>query len=121
MKKSDFLALVVGVVGVLVFGVGLCMCLLPEWNAFSQGVIVTAVGAAALLVLVIVRSVKAGKKFRINWKLTGKVLFGVIGTLVLGVGLCMILVWEKMLLGILVGAAGIVLLLCLIPMCIGLK
>ena len=35
--------------------------------------------------------------------------------------MCLILVWNRMLLGILVGMAGIILLLCLIPMCLGLK
>ena len=35
--------------------------------------------------------------------------------------MCMIMVWNLMLPGILVGIVGIVLLLCLIPMCIGLK
>jgi len=37
------------------------------------------------------------------------------------VGMCLIMVWNLMLPGILVGIAGIVMLLCLIPMCIGLK
>lgn len=41
--------------------------------------------------------------------------------LVLGVGMCMILVWNLLLPGILVGILGIVLLLMLIPMCLGLK
>ena len=35
--------------------------------------------------------------------------------------MCMIMVWNLMLPGILVGVVGIVMLLCLIPMCIGLK
>ena len=48
-------------------------------------------------------------------------LFGIFGALVLGVGMCMILVWNLMLPGILVGILGIVLLLCLIPMFLGLK
>ena len=121
MKKTDFIALVLGVVGGLLFSVGMCMCLLPEWNAFSQGVVVTAVGAVILLALVIVRCIKSGKKVKINWKLTGKVLFGTLGALVLGLGMCMIMVWNMMLWGILVGIVGIVLLMCLIPMCIGLK
>ena len=41
--------------------------------------------------------------------------------LILGVGMCMIMVWNLMLPGILVGIVGIVLLLMLIPMCLGLK
>lgn len=121
MKKSDFMSLVVGVVGGLLFSIGLCMCLLPEWNAFTAGVVTTAAGGILLLALVIARCAKAGKKIRINWKLTGKIAFGTLGALVLGVGMCMILVWEMMLLGIAIGVVGIVLLLCLIPMCVGLK
>ena len=121
MKKSDFITLVLGVVGGLLFGVGMCMCLLPEWNLFNQGVVAAAIGAVVLLALVIVRSVKAGKKFKINWKLTGKILFGTLGALVLGLGMCMIMVWNMMFQGIIVGIVGIVLLLCLIPMCVGLK
>ena len=122
MKKNDFITLVIGVVGGLLFSIGLCMCLLPEWNAFQEGVIVTAIGAIVLLVLAIVLRVKSGKPAKkVNWKLVGKIAFGVIGALVLGAGMCMIMVWDMMLWGILVGIVGIVLLLCLIPMFVGLK
>ena len=51
MKKKDFVRLVLGVVGALLFSVGLCMCLLPEWDAFREGVAVTAAGGAVLLIL----------------------------------------------------------------------
>lgn len=121
MKKSTFFNLIVGVVGGLLFSLGMCMCLLPEWNAFQVGVVCTAVGAVILLIQAIVAWVRSGRKLKINWKLTGKVLFGVLGALVLGAGMCMILVWNLMLPGIAVGIVGIVLLLCLIPMFLGLK
>lgn len=122
MKKSAFLNLVAGVIGGLLFSLGMCMCLLPEWNAFTPGVIVTAVGAAVLLALAITLRVKSGKPVRkTNWKLVGKIAFAVFGALVLGLGMCMIMVWNMMLVGILVGVVGIVLLLCLIPMFVGLK
>ncbi len=121
MKKTDFITLLLGVVGGLLFSIGMCMCLLPEWNAFQSGVVVTALGAAILLILVVIRSARSGKKLKINWRLTGKVLFGVLAALVLGVGMCMVLVWDMMLPGIAVGVVGIILLLCLIPMCVGLK
>ena len=49
------------------------------------------------------------------------ITLGVIGCLLLGVGMCCTMVWEQMLVGILVGAVGILLLLCLIPLCRGLK
>ena len=95
MKKSDFISLVIGVAGVLLFGVGMCMCLLPECNAFDQGLVVAAIGAVILLVLAIVSYVRSGKKSKINWRLTGKVLFGTVGALVLGLGMCMIMVWNR--------------------------
>lgn len=66
MKKSDFITLVIGVVGVLLFGVGMCMCLLPECNAFDQGLVVAAIGAVILLVLAIVSYVRSGKKSRLT-------------------------------------------------------
>ena len=46
---------------------------------------------------------------------------GVVSALVLGVGMCFVLVWEQLLLGIAIGVAGIVMLLMLIPMFVGLK
>ena len=122
MKKNQFIALLVGTVGGLLFSIGLCMCLLPEWNAFTEGVVVTAAGAAALIALAIVSRVNSGKKGKpIRWKVVGKVAYGTLSALILGVGMCLIMVWNLMLPGLLVGIAGIVMLLFLIPMCIGLK
>lgn len=121
MKKKNFIMLVLGVIGGMLFSIGLCMCLVPEWNAFQPGVVVTAIGLVVLLVLLAValKGKKAGKP--INWKLVGKVSFGVLGALVMGIGMSMIMVWNLMLPGILVGIVGIVMLLMLIPMFLGLK
>ena len=59
---------------------------------------------------------------KVNAKVVGKVVYGVISSLVLGLGMSMVMVFEgMMLLGIVVGIVGIVMLLFLIPMCIGLK
>ncbi len=121
MKKSTFVNLLLGTVGGLLFAIGICMCLLPEWNAFQSGVTVTAVGGLVLLVLGIVSWMRSGKKWKLNWKLMGKIAYGTTATLVLGVGMCLILVWQQMLIGILVGVAGIVMLLFLLPMCVGFQ
>ena len=121
MKKSTFFNLIIVTIGGLLFALGMCMCLLPEWNAFKIGVVCTAVGFASLLVQSVVAWLRSGRKIKINWKIAAKVLYGVFAALVLGVGMCMILVWNLMLPGILVGILGIVLLLMLIPMFLGLK
>ncbi len=121
MKKHHFVMLVLGTVGGLLFALGMCMCLLPEWNAFQPGVAVTAAGAILLLALGITAWVRSGKKLSFNWKLIGKIAYGTFATLVLGVGMCMIMVFNLMIPGIIVGIVGIVLVLCLIPMCLGLK
>ena len=121
MKKSAFVNLVVGSVSGLLFALGMCMCLLPEWNAFSIGTVCTGIGFTVLVIQGIIAWVRSGRKLRVNWKVAGRVLYGIFASLVLGVGMCLILVWNRMLLGILVGMAGIILLLCLIPLCLGLK
>lgn len=121
MKKQTFISILAGTVGGLLFSLGMCMCLLPEWNAFKQGVICAAIGGVLLLILGIISFIKSGKKIHFNFKTIGKVLFGILGALVLGVGMAMIMVWNMMLWGIVVGIVGIVLLICLVPMCIGFK
>jgi len=123
MKKENFISLVLGTIGGLLFALGMCMCLLPEWNAFDKGVITGAVGAVILLAMLIVRRRMLGKPaLKPNVKTVGAVVLGVAGALVLGLGMCMTMVWDGMLIwGIVIGVAGIALLLCLIPLCIGLK
>ena len=121
MKKSTYVNLIIGTIGGLLFALGMCMCLLPEWNAFELGLICTAIGGATLLIQSVVAWLRSGRKIKINWKIADKVFYGVFATLVLGIGMCMILVWNLMVPGIAVGIFGILLLLMLIPMCLGLK
>lgn len=123
MKKKDFLFLLLTTVAGLMFALGMCMCLVPEWNLFKPGVVVTGLGLLALMVVALAAWIRAGKPVaRINWALTGKIAYGVVSTLVLGAGMSMILVFENLLLpGMIVGVVGIVMLLCLIPLCKGLK
>ena len=122
MKKKNFVSLVMGTVGGILFALGLCMCMLPQWNAFTQGVVVSAVGAVVLLAMLVVRRKMEGKPaVRLNGKAVATVLLGVVGALVLGVGMCMVMVWNMLMWGIVVGIVGIVLLICLIPLCRGLQ
>ncbi|MBQ9766538.1 MAG: hypothetical protein IJW37_00340 [Lachnospiraceae bacterium] len=123
MEKKHFITLLMTVIGGMLFSLGMCMCLLPEWGMFNQGLVVGAIGAVELLVTLFVYRKLAGKKpMKINAKLVGKVLYGMFAAIVFGLGMCMVMVFEGMMIwGILIGIIGIVLLLCLIPMCVGLK
>lgn len=123
MKKENYVTLVMGTIGGLIFALGMCMCLLPEWGVFNQGVVVTAIGAVVLLAMLIVRRKMVGKKpMKVNPKTVGKIVYGVISSLVFGTGMCMVMVFEGMMLwGIVVGIIGMGLLLGLIPMCLGIK
>ena len=123
MKKENFVTLILSTIGGILFAIGMCMCLLPEWNAFTQGVVMAAVGIIVLLVMLVVRRKMKGKPtIKVSGKAVRTVSLGIVGALVLGVGMCMTMVWEGLMVpGIIVGVIGIVLLLCLIPLCKGLK
>ena len=122
MKKKNFIAIIMGTIGGLLFALGMCMCLLPEWAAFKQGVVVAALGVIVLIAMALtVRKMSGKPAIKLNAKAIGTVVYGSIATIVLGVGMCMVMVWDMMLWGIIVGIIGIVLLLCLIPICKGLE
>ena len=123
MKKENFYTLIFCVIGGMLFALGMCMCLLPEWNAFTPGVVVAAIGAVVLIIMLITRHIMLGKPaVKVNGKTVGKIALGTVGALTLGVGMCMTMIWEGLMIwGIIVGIVGIVLLLCLIPLCAGLK
>jgi len=122
MKKSSFVAMIMGTIGGLLASVGMCMCLLPEWDAFTPGVVMGAIGFVVLLATVIVWRKMTGKTpVKLSGKTIGITLFGTIGALALGVGMCFTMVWSNIVLGILIGIVGIVMLLSLIPMTRGFK
>ena len=123
MTKKNFLFLVLTVAGGLLFALGMCMCLLPEWNAFRPGVAVTALGVLALLSIALTRWMTAGRPMpEINWEKVGKAAYCVVAALVLGTGMAMVMAFEGMMIpGILVGILGIVLGVGAIPVLKGLK
>lgn len=122
MKKSNFVAMILGTIGGILFALGMCMALIPEWNAFKPGIVMGVVGVVVLLAMVIIWRRMEGKA---PVKLSGKTivawLIGIVGALAPGVGMCLTMVWSHMVVGIIVGLVGIVLLLCLIPFIKGLK
>lgn len=122
MKKSSFVAMILGTIGGILFALGMCMALIPEWNAFRPGVVMGVIGVLVLVVMVLVwRKMEKKNPIRPSGKVIGTVLLGIVGALLLGVGMCLTMVWSNMILGIVIGIVGIVVLLCLIPLTKGLK
>ena len=122
MKKSTFVAMILGTIGGILFALGMCMALITEWNAFKPGVIMGVIGIVVLLIMVIVwRKMEHKAPIQVSGKTIGASLIGIVGALLLGVGMCLTMVWRHMGLGIVIGIAGIVVLLCLIPFIKGLK
>lgn len=122
MQKKNFVTLIMGTIGGILFAIGMCMGLLPEWNAFTPGVVLGVVGVVVLLAMLIVRRKMEGKPaIKLSGKALGTTALAIVGALALGVGMCMVMVWNMLIPGILVGIVGIILLLCLIPLVKGLK
>lgn len=122
MKKSTFVAMILGTIGGILFALGMCMALIPEWNAFWPGVMMGVIGAVILLLMGMVW-LRMEKKapVRLSGKTIGAICIGIVGALLLGVGMCLTMVWSNMVVGIMVGIVGIVVLLCLVPFIKGLK
>lgn len=122
MKKSSFVAFIMGNVSGVLFALGMCMALLPEWNAFMQGVILGGVGLVLGIITFIIWCKMENKSLpKINGKNLVRIIYAVIAVLILGVGMCLCLVWEQIIWGTLVGLLGIIMLIALIPMIKGIK
>lgn len=123
MKKENFITLIFGILGGMLFGLGMCMCMLPEWGMFQEGILIGIAGLAVLFILLAARRKMQGKApIKVSPKAIGITLFGILGALVFGAGLCMTMVWDGLMFqGIIVGMVGILLLVCLIPLSRGWK
>lgn len=114
--------MVLGTVSGVLFALGMCMALIPEWNAFQPGIIFGCVGLVlGLITLIVWRRMEHKEPVRFSAKTVLTVIVGVVGALALGVGMCFSMVWGKMVMGIAIGLVGIIVLLCLIPLTKGIK
>lgn len=112
MKKDTLLEIILGTIGGLVFAMGMCMCLVTEWNMLKVGVGVALVGFIILLFIIpVYRKTHPRKKHGpVNWGLVLTWIIGVIGALIMGFGMSKIMVeGQKETTDIIVGmATGIV-------------
>lgn len=118
MKKETLLEIVLGTIGGLIFAIGMCMCLIQEWNLFNAGVVVTIIGFIILLCIIPVYRKSHPKKEHapINLGIVLTWVIGVIGALIMGFGMSRVMAdgasSSNMLVGIIVGVVG--LLICVL-------
>lgn len=100
-----------GTVGGLLLAIGMCMCLLPEWNAFVPGVVLAVIGAITLLAIWPVSRKASGKAFvHITGGYVAATLLGLIGAVALGIGLVNCLQTVTVF-GLAVGIVGLIFIL----------
>lgn len=119
MKKETLLEIILGTVGGLIFAIDMCMCLIPEWDLFVAGIIVTIIGFIVLLCIIPIYRKEHPKKVgnkKTDWGLVLTWTIGVIGALIMGFGMSKIMVGspEKMdmIIGMITGVVG--LLICVL-------
>ena len=121
MKKSNFIALILGTIGGIFFALGMCTALLPEWGMSGQGIAAGIAGLLLLLLDLIIWGRMEGKApVKLSKKTVAAVAVSIFGALLLGIGMCLTMLLGKMVLGIVIGLAGIILLLMLIPLVKGI-
>lgn len=122
MKKSSFVAMILGTVSGILFALGMCMALIKEWNTFTSGIVLGLIGLVlGVITFFIWRKMENKKPIKLSGKTLATTLIGIVGALVLGVGMCLTMVWQNMALGVIVGIVGIIILLSLIPIIKGVK
>ena len=122
MKKSSFVALIMGTVSGVLFALGMCMSLLPEWNSFMEGIVFGGTGLLLGIITLLIWCKMENKPMpKFSGKNVLRAIYATISVLVLGVGMCLCLVWQHIVWGTLVGLLGIIMLIALIPMIKGIK
>lgn len=114
MKKETLQSIILGTVGGLVFALGMCMCLVEEWNLFTPGVVAIVIGLVVLLALAYLyrRAHPRQPREAMDRGVLAAVVVGILGMLALGLGMSLTLVAgsasrASMLGGMVLGIVGL--------------
>lgn len=115
MKKETLLEIILGTIGGLIFALGMCMGLIPEWNMLKEGIIVGIIGFIILLCIIPIYR-KNHPKTKVNkktdWGIIATWIIGLVGSLVMGYGMSKVMVGESdktdMIIGIITGIIGLI-------------
>lgn len=113
MKKDTLLEIILGSIGGLIFAIGMCMTLIPEWDLFNTGVVVAIIGFIVLLCIIPIHRKHHPRKMsgKINWGIVATWIIGVVGALVMGFGMSRVMIdtatKTDMIVGIITGIVGL--------------
>ena len=114
MKKETLQEIILGTIGGLIFAIGMCMCLIPEWNLLKLGIIVGIIGFIILLCIIPIYRKDHPKKVNNKQIDKGLVLtwtVGIIGALIMGFGMSKIMVGNQetadLIIGMITGVVGL--------------
>lgn len=116
MKKETLLEIILGTIGGLVFALGMCMTLIPEWNMLTEGIVVGIIGFIILLCIIPVykknNPKKTKEKKQIDVGLVATWTIGILGSLIMGFGMSKVMVEEAsktdMVIGLITGIVGLI-------------
>jgi len=114
MKKETLLEIILGTIGGVVFGIGMTMCLLPEWDLFTPGVVTSIIGFIILLCIIPIYRKEHPRKPHgpINWGIVLTFIIGIVGSLIMGFGMSKVMVGTAsktdMIVGIITGVIGLI-------------
>ncbi|MBS6446981.1 MAG: hypothetical protein KH382_05240 [Clostridiales bacterium] len=80
MKKSSFVAMILGTVGGVLFALGMCMALIPEWDAFKPGLVFGCVGLLlGIITLIVWRKMEHKAPIKVSGKTILMIVVGILG------------------------------------------
>lgn len=116
MKKETLLEIILGTIGGLIFALGMCMGLIPEWEMLTEGIVAGVIGFIILLDIIPVHRKNHSKltkdKKQIDVGLVATLIIGILGALIMGFGMSKVMVTEAtktdMIIGLITGIIGLV-------------
>lgn len=114
MKKETLIEIILGTIGGLVFAIGMCLCLVPEWNQMATGIVVGVIGFLILLSIIPVYRTHHPKvkSNPINFRIVITWIIGVVGALVMGFGMSKVMIEgassNDFIIGLISGIIGLI-------------
>ena len=124
MKTRTLIEIIIATIGGVLFSIGMCMCLLPEFGLFKSGVILAIIGIIILLTIIPIYLTGKGKKALSGGTILS-LLIGLAGALALGFGMSRIMTGtpdiKDFTIGIISGIIGLMVCILNCPVYLYLK